>query len=527
MSVKSTTEFQQTASSAGVIGLAAFGGALVGFVLQLLVAYYFGAGGTTDAFFMAQSTSELLGKLLMGGSITAVFIPMFVERLTKGKKTDAWSLALNILHLMAALYLIFIVLLLAFTRPFVAFIAPGFTGETFDLTVTLLRVLLPSFFFLFLVELATSMLHSLRQFALPALLRVVAPVTSIVTIILSVQLLGIYSLALGTVIGAILQFSILAWGLRRQGLTYRFIFAPKDPAIRRLLQLVYPFIFSVLVTQGAGIVYRILVSDLSSGSLASLKFAEKITQLLMIMFLNSVTLVIYPLLSEKAGKKDAPGMQETMASAIRLIFFVTIPLVIGVALLRDPLIDAVYERGSFSAEDAAMTSIALLFLVIGLTTNGISSVFGHAVLALQQTRAAVAVTVASQVIAIALFVLLVPPMQHAGLALASSLVPVSAALLYFLYLRRHVPNMSLIFVHRTYAKTAVLAIALAAAIILSLALVRQLPLPSGVSSFASLVIPSVIGALLFFGGAYLWKVQEMHEVLGIVQGKVAKWRQAP
>lgn len=520
----STTEFKQTASSAGLIGLAAFGGALVGFVLQLLVAYYFGAGSTTDAFFMAQSTSELLGKLLMGGSITAVFIPMFVERLTHGKKTDAWSLALNILHIMAALYLAFIVLLFVFTEPFVRFIAPGFTGETLDLTVQLLRVLLPSFFFLFLVELATSMLHSLRKFTLPALLRIVAPLTSIVTIVLTVQVLGIYSLALGTVIGAMLQFSILAWGLKRQGLSYRFIFAPTDPAIRRLLYLVYPFIFSVLATQGAGITYRILVSDLDSGSLASLKFAEKITQLLTIMFLNSVTLVIYPLLSQKASSKDSRGMRDTIASAIRLIFFVTIPLVIGVALLRDPLIGLVYQRGSFSAEDAAMTSVALLFLVLGLTTNGISSVFGHAVLALQKTKAAVAVTICSQVVAIALFILLVPPMEHAGLALASSLVPVSAALLYFLYLRRHVPNMLSVFVHRTYVKTTVLAAALAAGVVLALAFVQQLPLPSGVSSLASLILPSVIGSVIFFGGAYLWNVQEMREVLGIVQGKFAKWR---
>ncbi|MEX1112799.1 MAG: murein biosynthesis integral membrane protein MurJ [Candidatus Andersenbacteria bacterium] len=520
------TEFQQTASNAGLIGLAAFGGALVGFVLQLLVAYYFGAGDTTDAFFMAQSTSELLGKLLMGGSITAVFIPMFVERLVRGKKTDAWGLALNILHIMAAVYLVFVALLFLFAEPFVRFIAPGFTGETFDLTVRLLRVLLPSFCFLFLVELATSMLHSLRQFALPALLRIVAPLTSILTIILTVQALGIYSLALGVVIGSALQFTILSQGLRRQGLSYRFIFAPRDPAIVRLLQLVYPFIFSVLATQGAGIAYRMLVSDLDSGSLASLKFAEKITQLLTIMFLSSVTLVIYPLLSEKAGKKDSAGMHDTMASAIRLIFFVTIPLVIGVALLRDPLISFIYQRGSFSAEDAAMTSIALLFLVLGLTTNGISSVFGHAVLALQKTKAAVVVTICSQIVAISLFVLLVPLMQHAGLALASSLVPVSAALLYFLYLRRHVPNMFSIFVHRTYVKTAILAVALAAGIILSLSLVQGLALPSGVSSLASLIIPSIVGSIIFFGGAHLWNVQEMQEVLGIVQGKLTKWRRA-
>lgn len=518
------TEFQHTAGNAGVIGLAAFGGAIVGFFLQLLVAYYFGAGGATDAFFMAQSTSELLGKLLMGGSITAVFIPLFVERLTRGRQDDAWQLALNIVHLMGAIYLLLVVLLLAFSEPFVRFIAPGFTGETFELTVTLLRVLLPSFFFLFLVEFATSMLHSLRHFATPALLRIVAPLTSILAIVLFVDSLGIYALALGVVTGSVVQISILVWALRRQGLTYRFIFAPKDPAIRRLLILVYPFIFSVLVTQGAGIVYRVLVSDLMPGSLASLKFAEKITQLLTIMFLNSVTLVIYPLLSEKAGRKDSGGMHDTIAFAVRLIFFVTLPLVVGVALLRDPLISLLYERGSFSAEDAAMTSIALLFLVLGLTTNGISSVFGHAVLALQKTKAAVAITIGSQIVAITLFYLLVPPMEHAGLALASSLVPVSSAIMYFWYLRGHVPRLLSIFYHQTYIKTIILAFGLAAGLIATYAFTQTLPLTGEVSVLANILLPSIVGSIIFFGGAHIWHVQEMREVVGIAQAKVAKWK---
>ena len=158
------------------------------------------------------------------------------------------------------------------------------------------------------------------------------------------------------------------------------------------------------------------------------KFAEKITQLLTIMFLNSVTLVIFPLLSEKASKNDVAGMRSTIASAIRLVVFTLTPVVIGVAMLRDPFITVVYKHGTFSETDAAMTSIALLFFVIGLITNGISSIFGYTVLALKETRASVAVSISSQAIAISLFVLLVPKLQHAGLALASSLVPISIAL---------------------------------------------------------------------------------------------------
>ena len=518
------TEQLQTASSASMIGLAAFGGAIFGFFLQLLVAFHFGAGQTTDAYFMAQSTSEMLSKLLLGGSITAVFLPMFVERIAIGQRDDAWRLGLNLLHLSAVLFFFMIILIGLFAQPFISFIAPGFDQATTDLTVSLLRVLLPSFLLLFLVEMITAMLHSLKVFSLPALLRIVAPLTSLVVVATLAPRIGIYSLALGTVIGSLLQLVIVAFGLKRQALSYRLVFSPFDPAIKKLIKLVYPFIFAVLMTQGAGIVYRILVSDLSAGSLSALKFAEKITQLITIMFINSVTIVVFPLLSAKASRHDFSGMRETIGSSMRLIAFITTPLVVGVALLREPLVAIIYQRGLFSAEDAAMTSLALLFFVIGLTTNGFSSVLGHATLALKETRASVAVTIASQAVAISLFVLLVPRLAHAGLALASSLVPLSIGLLYFLYLTRFMDRLYTIFWHTTYVKTVVLAVGLAAVVYLTIPLSDNLSANRQLALLINLLIPALAGSSVYFVGAYVWQVPEMKNATAIVLSRLQKLR---
>lgn len=511
-----TEEFRQTASRAGLIGLTAFGGAILGFFLQLLVAFYFGAGNATDAFFMAQSTSEMLSKLLLGGSIAAVFLPMFVERITQGKREEAWHLALNLLHITSAVLVGALILLALFAGPFVHFIAPGFDAATAQTTTKLLYTLLPSFLCLFLVDLATAMLHALRRFGLPASLRLVSPTVSAICILLFVQSMGIYSLALGTVIGSAVQLGVLLTGLRRQGLRYHFVFWPSDPAIKKLVNLVYPFAFSVIVTQAAGIVYRILVSHLSSGSLSALKYAEKITQLLTVIFLGSVTAVLFPLLSEKASRKDFIGMRETIAASIRLIVFATVPIIIGVCLLREPLIAFVYQHGSFTPEATAMTSIALLFLILGLTVNGISSILGHAVLALQKTRAAVAVTIASQVVAIILFLILVPLMAHAGLALASSLVPLAIAAMYFLYLRKIIPNLKTVFWQGTFVKILVAALALTAAVLL---IQKYL---ANVFPLAELLIPSVVGAGVYFSAAFLLRIPEMHQLITLFTKKFSR-----
>jgi len=370
--------------------------------------------------------------------------------------------------------------------------------------------------------LTTAILHALKRFTIPATLRVVAPVVSIICVAIGAQTIGIYALALGTVLGGVVQLSLLAWDLGKEGFRYRFVLKPLDPAMKRLWYLSYPFVLAVLVTQGAGIVYRILVSELSTGSLSTLKYGEKITQLLTIIFLNSVTIVIYPLLSEKASRQDWRGMKDTIGNAIRLTTFTTVPIILGVAFLREPLISIIYQHGSFSQQAAQMTSQALLFLIIGLTTNAVSSILGHATLAMQKSRAAVAVTIASQAIAIGLFIILVPRMQHAGLALASSLVPLSSALLYFLYLSRYLPRLKSIFRHQTYAKISVLALLLASVLgYLRESVVSALPTTT-LPTFLYLLLAAILGSVVYFGGAYLWHIPEAREVSHIIRRRFNK-----
>lgn len=509
------SEFTHTAKNAGIIGVAASLGAVFGFVLQLLVAYYYGAGQQTDAFFMAQSTSDLLSKMLMGGSVTAIFIPLFIDRLTKNNKQGAWDLAMNIINTIGLAYIILIAIVFFFSRQFVHLIAPGFDPASTQLTVSLLQVLLPSFFFLFMVEFATSMLQSLKNFSLPALLRIVAPTISILCIVLFVHSIGIYALAVGAVAGSIVQLGILVWGLLKEGMKYRFFIRLKDPALHSLFHLVYPFLLSVFATQGAGLVYRVLVSGLEEGSLSALKFAEKITQLITIIFINSVTLVIYPLLSEKASTMDTAGIRTTIGRSLRLIVFTTLPLIITVAILRHPIVNIIYHHGSFTSQDANLTSLALLYLVLGLTTTGISSVLGHAILALQETRAAVAITIASQAVAISLFVLLVPRMGVAGLALASSLVPLSSALLYYLYLTRFVSGLHYIFKHTAYLKM----IILTAISCMAVWAIRPLV---AFNDVLQIIIPLTIGIAIYGTCAYAWKLEEIHEVIDSIRAKIHK-----
>lgn len=511
--------FQATAASATAIGSLSLLAAAVGFVLQLLTAYFFGAGVETDAYFMAQSTAELLGKLMLGGSIAAVFLPLFVERLARQEPDAAWRLALNVLHVTAAIYIVLLVLLFILAPQFIAAIAPGFAPSTAALTVKLVRFLLPSFLLLFLVDLLVAMLHALRLFVVPALARVISPSVVIITLLFLNAPLGIFALAAGAVGAAVAQMILIYLALQRHGFHYRFHCQPRDPALHHLLRLVAPFLLSALTTQAAGIVYRILASQLAVGSLSALKYAEKITQLLTLVFLNSVTTIIFPALAAQAARGRGGQFVATVGNAVRLVVFVTLPVTVTVAILHEPLIRLVYERGSFTSADVTATAVALFWLVLGLTMNGISSILGHATLALKHTRAAVAVTIASQIVALFLFIALTPALGIAGLALASSLVPLAIAGFYGWHLRGHVPRLGTILWHATLGKT----IGLTALAALIVWFIRDtVPWPGGTTQRSAweLAVAAGAGLAVYGAGAYLLKVQEMSELLTLIRRKL-------
>lgn len=509
------------ANQASIIGLTGLVGIPIGFVLQLLVAYYFGAGSDTDAYFMATSTSELLTKLLMGGSVTAVFLPMFVSYLARDQKQQAWYLAMNILHVFTGLFALLLLVVAFFATPFVAFIAPGFDVPTQALTVSILRLVLPSFLFLFAVDVIVAILHSLQQFTMAAVIRLLSPAVSVIAVLALHRVMGIYSLAVGVLCGSLIQLVLVISGLYQQGFVYRFVFSPRHPALGRLLHLLYPFIFSMVFTQGAGITYRILVSELSPGSLSALKYAEKITQLLTFIFISSITTVVYPRLAMYLGKKDYQAVTQTLGYALRLTLLLCVPLTIGAMMLSTPLIRFIYAHGSFTPQAVELTSSAFFFLSLNLSTNAISSILGHAVLAMQRTRAAVAVTIVSQAVAIGLFVVLVPRLQHAGLALGSALVPLASAVLYFIHVRPLLPNADRIIWQLPLLKIGVLGAGLTVLLWIWQQALLRVP-TFGNSPVAVIVSSTILGATVFFGGAWAWRMPEMDDVLRLVTARLRK-----
>jgi len=390
--------FFKAARAGSAIGISTIAALLAGFLLQLAIAYKFGASGSTDAYFMAQGTSELLAKILLGGSITSVFLPIFVEYLTGGQQDRAWKLANNLFNVSAIIFTVALIVLELFINPIVSFIAPGFSAETHHVTVEILRIMLPAFFFTMLLDLGAAMLNSLRVFGLPAAARLISPLLSFFLVVFLSDRYGIIVLAFGALIGGLLQLTLILWALYREGVPYRPTLSFTDPDLIRVLVLVSPFILSILAAQGAGIIYRILVSHFPEGSLSALKFGDKIAQMTNSLFLANIVVVSFPAFSRAVATGLESEIVKTTKQAFRIMVFFGIPLTIGIVLLRTNVIRLLYERGSFSAIDTGMTSAVLGILLLGLLANGLSSLLGHLALAMKVTRVSVIVTIITQIL---------------------------------------------------------------------------------------------------------------------------------
>ena len=363
-------EKRKIAKAAGIVGGATLLSRIFGFVRDMVVAQLFGAGVATDAFFVAFRIPNLLRRLVGEGSLTASFIPVYSEYISQRSKEEGDELVSASFSVLTIVLIFFTGLGILFSPWIIKFMAYGFSlePEKFKLTVLLTRLMFPYIFFIGLVALAMGVLNSWKHFAAPAL----APVLLNLAIIACALLLAgflkepIISLAIGVLLGGIIQLLFQVPFIRRKEITVRFLFRPFHPGVKRIGLLMAPSVLGLGVTQLNVLVSTFLASYLPGGSVSYLYYADRLLEFPMGIFAIAIATAILPTMSEQTTKNDLQGMKETLSFALRFVFFVTLPAMIGLMVLRLPIINLLFQRGAFSAHSAEMTAEALLYYALGL-----------------------------------------------------------------------------------------------------------------------------------------------------------------
>jgi len=426
--------------AASVVGGATAFSRVLGYVRDAAIAYVFGAGVFSDAFFMAFRISNLLRRLLGEGALTSSFVPIFTEELGRRNGVEIKKLLSSVFTLFFVILVILAVAGVIFSSEIVRFLSPGFTEDPFkfNLTVRLTQFMFPYMVFVGLMAIAMGALNSVRHFAAPAISPVFFNLSIIAAIFLVAPFLDVpvYALAIGVLVGGFFQFAMQVPYLNKFGLTPRPSFFFNDAAIKKIFLLMGPAAFGLGVYQINSFVSLWFSSHLPEGSVSYLYFSSRLMELPIGVFGVAVATAALPSLSEHAAKKDWDGLKSSLSFALRIVNFVTIPATVGLIILSYPIIITLFMRGEFGEAAVSGTAVALYYYAIGLVPVSSARILTSVFYSIKDTTTPVWVAVISLFVNVFFCFILVGPLKHGGLALANSISAVVNAALLLIILRK-------------------------------------------------------------------------------------------
>jgi putative peptidoglycan lipid II flippase len=490
---------------------------ILGFVREIVTAYFFGVRGSINAFEVAFLVPNTVRSLVADQALSAAFVPVFSELLAKGERARAWRVASTVFWLM----LLGLGALTAIFTLVAPWVMPAlFPAYDEELLVSLSRLLFPTVVLLGVSGVIVGILNSYEHFTVPAL----APIAWNLAIIVGVAIgvphadstdtkLQIYAVSI--LVGTVIQVLLPVPWLRGRDGRLRILVDVRDPAVRQIFVLMVPVTLALGLINFNALIDGIFASRLVDPDLApaAINKAFRLYMLPQGIFSVAVATVLFPALSRLAALGDSQGFLRTTNAGLRQIAFLLVPASVAAAVLAEPIVRLVYQRGEFTADETPVAAFTL-----GLTFNGAMLMLNRAFFSLQLPWLPTSVAVANLGVN-AFFDALFYRFGVWGIPLATSLVNVAGtgALLYLL--RRRLGHIELRETGRSAARIVLASCALAAVAFgvwygLDAALGRSLP-----GQIVSLSVALAAGGGVYLVACRLLGVAELQALLSLRRGR--------
>ena len=445
--VEDAARGRRLAVSTAIFSLATGLSRILGLVREIVTSYFFGASGRINAFTVAFQLPNLVRALVADAAVSSAFVPVFSELLEKGERKRAWRVASSLFWLLllglAGLTALFIVLAPWVMAPF------GDPGGSRSLTIALSRILFPIVALLGVSGIVVGILNSYEHFSVPALTPVFWNLAIIAGLAVGVPQAHsvdtkLYIYAFAVLAGTVIQVLLPVPWLRGRDGRLELVLDWHDPAVRQVLRLFVP------VTLGLGLInFNALVDTLFASRLldpelapTSIDKAFRIYMLPQGMFSVAVATVLFPSLSRLAARRDLDGFRHTVGLGLRQIAFMLVPASVVSAVLAEPIVRLLYQRGQFNASQTIVVSGALAAFSAGLMFNGAMLMLNRAFFSLQSNWVPTLVALGNLTLNAALDA----AFYHLGIwgiPLSTSVVNIAGTAVLIVLLRRRVHRIEL------------------------------------------------------------------------------------
>lgn len=424
--------------SSGVVSIMTMVSRVFGLVRDMVIAYTFGAGAGADAFFLAFRIPNLFRRLFAEGAFSQAFVPVLSEYREQRRMEEVRGLVDRTSGSLGLVLVAITLLGVVFAQVVVSVFAAGFVyngqADKLALATEMLRLTFPYLLLISMTALAGSILNTLGRFAVPAFTPVLLNLSLIGCALLLAPRLDepVMALAWGVLIAGVAQLTFQLPFLAREGVLPRPRVDFRDSGVRRILALMLPALFGVSVGQINLLLDTVLASFLQTGSLSWLYYSDRLLELPLALFGITIATVILPSLSREHANKSGEEFGKTIDWAMRLVLLLGIPASVALVFLSEPLITALFFQGEMTERDVSMAAMSLQAYAIGLIGHMMVKVLAPGYFARQDTVTPVRFGIIALVSNMILNLALVWSLQHAGLALATSLSAfINAGLLFY------------------------------------------------------------------------------------------------
>lgn len=427
--------------STSLVGMLTLVSRIAGFMRENIFAIVFGATGQMDAFVIAFRIPNFLRKIFAEGAFSQAFIPVLTEVKVQKSHEELRELIKRVSGTLGLILVIVSLVSVIGSQGWAFIFAPSYLDqpEKFQLLNHLLKIMFPYIFFIALTGLYSSVQNVFNRYAVPAITPLILSICmgwAAVYLTPYFPNAPIEAVAYGVLLAGLLQLLVqlpFIWNLK---LLARPKWAWHDSHVKRIVKMMAPALFGVSVAQIGMLVDSMYATFLPTGSVSWLYYADRLMQFPLGVFGVALATVVMPHLSKQVSSRDIGEFKRSIDWSLKLIFLIALPCAVGLATLSGPILVTLFEYGKFNYQDMLMTKETLWAFSIGLFFFIMVKIAVSAFYSRQDMKTPMKVGILAVITNIVLNTILIFPLKHVGLALATSIAAMVNTLTLLAILRK-------------------------------------------------------------------------------------------